>query len=153
MAEVNAIINSRPIVPVSTDPESPFILSPSVLLTQKTGSVGSCQQLSVKDMYRSQWKYVQLLADTFWKRWKNEFLSNVQHRLKWQSVVPNLQVDDVVLLRDRDVARNQWPLGIIVRVLPSEDDLVRKIEVRIMKDGKSQVYVRPVTEVVKLFSE
>ena len=152
MAEVSAIINSRPIVPVSTDPESPFILSPSVLLTQKTGSVGSCQQLSVKDMYRSQWKYVQLLADTFWKRWKNEFLSNLQHRQKWQSVVPNLQIGDVVLLRDRDVARNQWPLGVIVRVFPSGDDLVRKIEVRVMKDGKSHMYVRPVTEVVKLFS-
>ena len=103
-------------------------------------------------MYRSQWKYVQLLADTLWKRWKNEFLSNLQHRQKWQSVVPNLQIGDVVLLRDRDVARNQWPLGVIVRVFPSGDDLVRKIKVRVMKDGKSHMYVRPVTEVVKLFS-
>ena len=35
MAEVCAIVNSRPIVPVSTDPEDPSILSPSMLLTQK----------------------------------------------------------------------------------------------------------------------
>jgi hypothetical protein len=49
--------------------------------------------------------------------------------------------------------RNQWPLEVIVGVLPSEDDLVRKMEDSIIKDGKSHVYVRPVTEVVKMFSE
>ena len=37
MMEVSAIINARPLVPVSTDPESPFILSPAMILTQKIG--------------------------------------------------------------------------------------------------------------------
>ncbi|VDI29234.1 Hypothetical predicted protein [Mytilus galloprovincialis] len=36
MAEVSAIVNSRPLVPVSTDPENPLILTPAMLLTQKT---------------------------------------------------------------------------------------------------------------------
>lgn len=35
MAETTAIMNSRPLVDVSTDPESPCILYPSALLTQK----------------------------------------------------------------------------------------------------------------------
>lgn len=35
MAEVTAIVNARPLVPVSSDPESPLILTPSMLLTQK----------------------------------------------------------------------------------------------------------------------
>ena len=38
MAEVCAIVNSRPLVPVSTDPDDPQILSPATLLTQKTAS-------------------------------------------------------------------------------------------------------------------
>nr|XP_027215197.1 uncharacterized protein LOC113808077 [Penaeus vannamei] len=37
MAEVCAIVNNRPIVNVSTDPENPFILSPATILTQKVG--------------------------------------------------------------------------------------------------------------------
>ncbi|KAJ7991249.1 hypothetical protein DPEC_G00295360 [Dallia pectoralis] len=37
MMEVTAIINARPLVPVSTDLESPFILSPAMILTQKVG--------------------------------------------------------------------------------------------------------------------
>lgn len=35
MAEVTAIINTRPFIPVSTDPYDPFILTPNALLTQK----------------------------------------------------------------------------------------------------------------------
>lgn len=34
-AEVSYIINSRPLVSVSSDPQNPMILSPSLLLTQK----------------------------------------------------------------------------------------------------------------------
>lgn len=36
MAEVSAIINNRPLVSVSTDATTPFILTPATLLTQKT---------------------------------------------------------------------------------------------------------------------
>lgn len=36
LAEVTAIVNSRPLVLVSYDSEMPEILTPSVLLTQKT---------------------------------------------------------------------------------------------------------------------
>lgn len=36
MAEACAIVNNRPIIPVSTDADAPFVLSPSILLTQKT---------------------------------------------------------------------------------------------------------------------
>lgn len=40
LAEASAIINSRPLVPVPTDPEYPFILTPYTLLTQKTDKGG-----------------------------------------------------------------------------------------------------------------
>lgn len=38
MAEVSAIINARPLVPVSSDPCSPCILMPAMPLTQKSGA-------------------------------------------------------------------------------------------------------------------
>ena len=60
---------------------------------------------------------------------------------------------DIVLVRDKEIVRNDWPIGIIQRVFPSEDKLVRKIEVRVMKEGKPNVYIRPVHELVKLLSD
>ena len=154
MAEVTAIVNARPIVPVSTDADSPMILTPSTLLTQKTcGAVEGFQHLGVRDMYQTQWKHVHVLAETFWNRWRSEYLPTIQTRCKWNRVIPNLKEGDVILMKDNDVSRNEWPTGVILRVFPSDDGLVRKVEVRVVKDGKQSVYIRPITEIVSLVSD
>ena len=54
MAEVCAIINGTPIVPVSADPDDLFILRPSLLLIQKTpGGDYSFPDMDIKEAYRS----------------------------------------------------------------------------------------------------
>lgn len=55
MAEAVAIINGRPIVPVSSDPDMPIVLTPAMLLTQKVDSVSApSEDLDLKDLYQSQ---------------------------------------------------------------------------------------------------
>ncbi|XP_069129281.1 uncharacterized protein [Argopecten irradians] len=119
MCEVMAIVNSRPITPVSSDPESPFILTPNILLTQKTdASVEPFANLDVREVYKSHWKHVQVLSEQFWKRWQKEFLPTLQQRRKWQKERPNLKEGDVVLMEDKDLPRNHWPLEVVSRVFP-----------------------------------
>ncbi|KAK0153094.1 hypothetical protein N1851_005228 [Merluccius polli] len=66
MAEVCAIINARPLLPVPTDPESPLILILSMLLSQKTGTPSSPpSDFGKAEILRQQWKQVQHLAETF----------------------------------------------------------------------------------------
>ncbi|XP_060083636.1 uncharacterized protein LOC132562879 [Ylistrum balloti] len=137
-----------------TDTDNPCILSPATILTQKTGSqVESFGYLGHKDMFRSQWKHVQVLAENFWNRWRKEFLPLLQTRRKWKHESPNVEEGDVVLMKDEQVARNDWPLGIITRTFPSEDGLVRKVEIQICRGGKKSTLVRPVTQIVILLSK
>lgn len=151
MAEVTAIINARPLVPVSSDHSCPEVLSPAVLLTQKQCSPVHFECQSVDP--RVQWKYVQSLADTFWKRWRTEFLYTLQQRRKWKTDEPNLKIGDVVLLREKGVNRNSWPLGIVLRVFQSEDGRVRKGEVRVVRGDKSTTFIRPISELILLVSD
>lgn len=154
LAEVSSIVNARPLVAVSHDPEAPEVLSPSMLLTQKADvSSEPLETVDPKNLYRSQWKRVQTLADMFWSRWQHEYLNTLQKRTKWQSERPNLSNGDIVLLKDRELCRNEWPLGTVDNVLPSQDGKVRKVEVATYKNGKRIVYTRPVTELVLLLSE
>ncbi len=154
MAEVTAIMNARPLIPVSSDPESLLILTPAMLLTLKTGSAPPPPSGSLEEAHliREEWKQVQGLADMFWNRWKHEYLKTLQLRHKWQGKRPNLQEGDIVLLKDNQAKRNQWPTGLITKTFPGEDGLVRKVQVEIVKDGTRKTFSRPVTEVVLLFS-
>lgn len=154
MAEVAAIMNARPLIPVSSDPESPLILTPAMLLTLKTGFAppppsGNFEEA---DLLREEWKRVQYLAEMFWTKWKHEYLKTLQLRHQWQEQRPNLQEGDIVLLKDTQAKRNQWPTGIITKTLPGQDGLVRKVEVEVVKDGARKTFSRPITEVVLLFS-
>ncbi|XP_040289970.1 uncharacterized protein LOC121002590 [Bufo bufo] len=151
LSEVSAIINARPLVPVSSDPDAPMILTPATLLTQKVGTtVISSAEIDPKDIYRRQWKRVQHLANVFWHRWRKEYLHTLQSRSKWQTPKPNLKVGDLVLLKDREVCRNEWPMGLVTSVMPSDDGKVRKVEIKITKGGSARTFSRPITELVLL---
>lgn len=151
MAEVSAIINSRPIVPVSYDCEVPEVLSPSTILTHKfQGDTVPTGDLDIKSLYKDQWKRVKHLADEFWLRWRREYLQSLQKRPKWNYERNPVQVGDIVLLKDKEVVRNCWPLGRVSRVFPSEDGRLRKAEVYVVRDSKGTSYVRPVVDLVLL---
>ena len=150
-AEVCTIVNSRPIVSVSTDPDDPFVLSPSLLLTQKVPNTDiNFPNFDYKEVYKAHWKHVQVLADEFWRKWKREFVHTLQPKRKWSDASPNIQEGNVILLNTPDLPRGQWPLAIVERVFPGDDGLVRKVEVRISQNGKPIRYVRPVSELVCL---
>jgi hypothetical protein len=151
MAEVCAIVNARPIVPVSTDSSVPELLSPSAILTQKLDfTTEEFEHLTLKDIYKSEWRRVQVLANQFWRRWRSEYLQQLQTRSKWRREQANLNEGDVVLVKDSNVPRNRWPYGVVEKILPSDDGKVRKSCIRMYNDGKLTVLTRPISELVLL---
>ncbi|XP_057209258.1 uncharacterized protein LOC130566061 isoform X1 [Triplophysa rosa] len=153
MAEVSAIINARPLVPVSSDPCSPYILTPAMLLTQKSEAAFPIEDYTEKDLLKSQWRRVQALANEFWSRWRKEYISTLQPRRKWHVTHRNLVFGDVVLLKQAQFPRNDWPLGLISSVFPSSDGKVRKVEVRTTSGGNVKTFLRPISDVILLLAK
>ena len=88
------------------------------------------------------------MADEFWKRWRREYLSTIQARQKWKEVKRNVQVNDIVLLKEQDLKRNQWPLGRVVETFAGDDGLVRTVRVKIA--NAVEPLVRSIVKVVVL---
>ena len=64
----------------------------------------------------------------------------LQQRNKWVSPKRNFQVDDIVLIKEDNCPRNQWPMGRVLKAVESEDHLVRAVDLRC---SKSMSTLRP----------
>ena len=150
LAEVERILNDRPLVPLSDDIRDPDPLTPSKLLLLRDNSCvpeGTFQ--SAESNLRRRWKQANYLADVFWKRWIKDYLPLLQTRNRWQRKKRNFKVGDIVLVIDDQQPRGKWPLGIVESVRPGHDGLVRTVEVR----SQNSVKLRPVNKLCFLEME
>lgn len=96
MYEVSSIINSRPVTPISTDPDDQIIISPVMLLTQKTFFDPFPDLGDDMNMYKTGWERVCMFSNIFWKRWKGEFLSSLQTSRKLNQQRENLKPGNLI---------------------------------------------------------
>ena len=74
------------------------------------------------------YRKIQYLAEQFWIRWRSEHLHQLTLRRKWQNPSRCFVEGNVVLVRNPLASRNHWETGLITRVIPSSDKLVRSVE-------------------------
>ena len=143
LCEAEAIINSRPITKASSDLNDLEALTPNHLLLLKVKPELPPGVFNKDDQYANRrWRQIQYLADVFWKRWCNEYLTQLQERQRWPTPGRNFCVCDV----DDTSPRNSWPLGIILETLPDKKGLVRQVKVK----TKTNKLCRPITKLCLL---
>ena len=94
------LLNSRPITYVSSDVNDPVPLTPNHLIIGQLGGVFAPEALDHDEVYnpRNRWHRVQQLLQSFWKRWRKEFLPRINVTKKWFHPRHNLKSGDVVLI-------------------------------------------------------
>ena len=135
VVQIQAILNSRPIVKLSSDPNDVSALTPNQLLGGcLADGLPSADFLGV-DGYRRSWSNIKLVLDNWWVRWSKEYLSGLQARQKWLKPHRNLQPGDLVLIIAEKVKRGKWPLGLITKTFPDSLGRVRTVELNTWKGG------------------
>ena len=154
VADTEAIINSRPLTVESlSDINSEIPLSPSNLLTMKSDNIMLPPGVFNRpDLYsRRRWRRVQHIAGEFWSRWRKEFLQSLQARQKWDISKRNVQVGDVVLLKE-DIGRNKWPMARIVSTEPDSQGIVRSVQLKVIDTSNNNIklFRHPISKIVLL---
>jgi len=148
LTKIEATLNSRPICPLSNDPHDGDYLSPGhFLIGTPLLAPPEPSLLDTKTNYVQRWHLVNRLCQHFWKKWRKEYLSILQIRSKWQRPEANLQVGDLVFIKDDRVPRLQWPRGRVTETHPGNDNTVRVVTLR----TNGNFMKRPVTNLVPLF--
>ena len=160
--EAMSIVNSRPLtVDGINDPKALEPLTPNHLIMMKSKIALPPPGRFVKeDMYATKrWRRVQYLIEQFWSRWKREYLLNLSTRQKWHVPRRNLKVNDMVIIKDSNLPRNQWQLGRVVEAPQENDGLVRRVKLQTGqqkpagahdRSSKPSVIERPIQKLVLL---
>ncbi|GBM01529.1 hypothetical protein AVEN_202404-1 [Araneus ventricosus] len=144
VTQIEAILNSRPLCPLSVDPTDLQPLTPGHFLVGSS-LLSFPEQNTAVGSLSSRWNLLQDLKAKFWSRWSLEYLSELQPRKKWRSPQPNLQEGQLVILKEGNKPL-QWNLARINNVIPGEDGLVRVVEVK----TAAGVFRRAISKVVPL---
>ncbi|GBP01323.1 hypothetical protein EVAR_66461_1 [Eumeta japonica] len=124
--QISAILNSRPLCPISESPDDLDILTPAHFLIGSPLTAFPEPDLTELNTSRlSRYQRVTYMQQVFWKKWSSAYLSQLQERTKWQSSAPNLQKGMMVLVKDENTPPLKWPLGRILDLIPGKDGIVR----------------------------
>lgn len=145
LAQIEAVLNSRPLIPLSSNPDDFTYLTPGHFLTGT--ALVSYPEHNVSDMPISRlrlWNVTTNMVQSFWNLWHKYYLNTLQCRPKWKDVKQNVKVGDLVLLKEDNAAPLTWSIARITKVFPGNDNNVRAFEV--MTPNK-KTHLRSITKV------
>ncbi|XP_062700456.1 uncharacterized protein LOC134284909 [Aedes albopictus] len=147
LCQIEACLNSRPLYPISTSPDSFEALTPGhFLVAQPLNLLPEPDIGHLKVNQLDNWEKVQRITAEFWNRWRNEYIATLQPRSKWRNRRDNIKPDQLVLVKSDSTSPSAWELARVVAVHPDKHGLVRTVTLR---RGRSE-YQRPVQKLCTL---
>ncbi|XP_063631344.1 uncharacterized protein LOC134802640 [Cydia splendana] len=131
LVRIEAILNSRPLTALSTEPDDLMPLTPGhFLIGRPLTALPAPDYRDHSFNYLTRYQRVEQLRQHFWTRWSKEYISDLQQRVKWQAAGDSLSQNTLVLLKEDNLPPLKWRLGRIVSVFPGQDGINRVADVR-----------------------
>jgi Family of unknown function (DUF5641)/Integrase zinc binding domain len=130
LAKIEAILNFRPLVPESDDPDGFNALTPGhFIIGRPLNAVAKPVFIDVRCNHLTRWQLLQQMNQHFWQRWSKEYLTTLQQRTtnKHRSCIA---VGQLALVREDSLRPLQWLLGRVTNVKTGQDGLVRVVSLR-----------------------
>lgn len=101
LVQIDAVLNSRPLSPLSSVPTDLLPLTPAhFIIGRPINSVPDPNVLNINENRFSMYQIMQRIVQSFWSRWAKECISKLQQRQNWNKTADNLQVRRLVLLKE-----------------------------------------------------
>jgi len=157
LAQVEACVNSRPLTPLSQNPDDLEPLTPGHFLIG--AALTAPPEPDYQELPLNRLNRFQLLSrkvQEFWTRWSQEYLGRLQSRPKWAEVLEDFKVGELCLIIEEGLAPMKWRLGRIIEIHKGTDDHVRVVTLQTqggydnLGNRKMKTYKRPITKICHL---
>jgi hypothetical protein len=131
LTQIEALLNSRPLTPLSSDRNDFLPLTPGHFIIGRSMTAIPEQDLTSRTRLVDRYQKIQQLRQHFWARWQLEYISELQIRTKWrQSTNGELTIGTLVVIKDKQQPPIKWLLGRIRRIFPGRDGIARVAEIQ-----------------------
>ena len=149
LCKIEAILNSRPMYPNSSDPEAEPALTPFHFTIQRGFRTSPDNATNDVVPATKKWLSINQIQTQFWERFKNEYLTHLQKRYKWKHATKEMIIGDVVIIQEPWQPPTAWKLGRIIEKYPDSKGVSRRYDV----STSSEVIHCPGKRLVPLLEE
>ncbi|GFT42748.1 integrase catalytic domain-containing protein [Trichonephila clavipes] len=120
--QIEGMLNSRPLVPLSSDLDDLNVLTPShFLIGRSITSIVEPDLTNLNENRLDNWQKITKIIQLIWKRWSVDYLNSLQQRNKWHFEKKNAKIGDMVIIKEDNLPSCQWSLGRINNIYPGKD--------------------------------
>ncbi|XP_055680898.1 uncharacterized protein LOC129788680 [Lutzomyia longipalpis] len=147
LCQVEACLNSRPLCAKSSAPDDLEPLTPAHFAVGHALTLPPGPELmDMNPNLLTRWNLIQRFLQHFWHRWHSEYITSLQNRPKCYRNTKNLEVGDLVVLREPNLKPSQWKLGRILSTKPDKENVVRVVVIK----TQDNIQQRAVSTLAKL---
>jgi hypothetical protein len=147
LAEIESVLNSRPLVATSEDPEDYSVITPGhFLICDELKGIPEPDQTEEKISIGERWRLITQISQSFWRSWSKDYLTQLQVRNKWRQPYKDLCINDLVLIKDDNLPPMRWKMARVLDVYQGTDGRVRAVN---LKTASCELR-RPIHKLVKL---
>ena len=134
LTEIEACVNSRPLTYVGNESNESEVLSPAHFLIGKPFhsklDVNLDQSSVTSHDIKERMVFRNKLLDKFWSIWSKSYIVNLPPVVKGFKEKCNIEKGSVVLIKEDNIPRFRWPLGVVLETFPGKDGYVRTVKVK-----------------------
>lgn len=116
LPEIDACLNSQPLVPLPNDDDGIEALTPGHFLFSKPLTALPEVAPTASNSLLKRWQLCKALMRHFWKCCSSEYVSELGRFNKWQHPTRNVQPDDLVTVHGDSWISPEWPLAHVIEV-------------------------------------
>ena len=146
LCDCESIINARPLTYVSESTDDLVPLTPAMFLHEITEiGIPELNFLDSKNLNK-RYKYRMKIRENLRTRFRAEYLGTLRQSLIGGKMCQPLQVGDIVIIWTDNVKRTDWPLGRIIEIFKSKDNVARVAKVK----TSTGILLRPIRKLCPL---
>lgn len=128
----STMLNSRPLLKARyIHEEEPFVLTPGHFTTGKNiTALPTVSFLTPIVSKREAYLARETIESQFWSYFYKNYINELKNRTKWYLPQRGFQAGDLCILKDDNAPPLEWRKGLVIKVFPGVDNIVRVVVVR-----------------------